>query len=357
MRLEKEAHTAYVNSRMAEVEKINEDLSNEYAEIDGLLAVTLDSDDWVDLETMKRTVQHPPFPRPDLQVPHQTPPRIEVPPPPVFREPEPPKGVFGKKRKLEEARQRAAFEHQQALHQWAAYRDSVPAQQASLDAQHAGYENDRRRQLQEEVARYEADCRAREAAVAEHNASLDALAAGLGYGSVEAVEEYIGIVLANSVYPETFDVQHETQFDPESAELRLRAIVPAPEDLRSVKAYRYVKASDEIVETQLSKKDANDRYAGALHQVALRSLHEIFEADRRGIIQAVSLQVGPQTKDPATGRSMFLPLVAVTSPREKFLEFDLSGVVPAATLQHLGAAVSKNPSALAVVDPSGVRRS
>ncbi|WP_415853236.1 hypothetical protein [Sinomonas sp. G460-2] len=356
-RLEKEARAAHVEAQQAEVERVNEILNNEYAEVDGILAATLESDDWVDLQSLKRTVQHPPFPRPDLERQNPGPAPIEVPPPPVFREPMPPTGLFGRKKKLEAARQQAEAEYQQAMQEWTAYRDSIPAREASLKATHAAFEEERLRQLKAEIARYETDCKEREKEVVEHNTAIDDLAAGLAYGAVDAVEEYVGIVLANSAYPEHFKVRHEAQFDPETAELKLSVVVPAPEELRTVKAYRYVKASDEITETQLSKKEANDRYAGALHQVAIRSLHEIFESDRQGIIQAVSLQVGPQTKDPATGRDTFIPLVAVTAPRQKFLEFDLSGVVPAATLQHLGAAVSKNPSSLAAVDPAGVRRS
>ncbi|MDQ4500761.1 hypothetical protein [Sinomonas sp. ASV322] len=355
--LEKEARAAHVEAQQAEAERLNDALNQEYAEIDGILAATLDSDDWVDLQSLKRTVRHPAFPRPDLERPNPAPAPIEVPPPPVLREPEPPTGLFGRKKKLEAARQQAQAEYWQAMQEWTAYRESIPSQEAALKATHAAFEEERLRQLKAEIARYEADCKEREKEVAEHNAAIDDLAAALAYGATEAVEEYVGIVMANSVYPEHFQVQHEAKFDPETAELKLSVVVPAPEELRTVKAHRYVKASDEITATQLSKKEANDRYAGALHQVALRSLHEIFESDRQGIIQAVSLQVGPQTKDPATGRETFIPLVAVTSPREKFLEFDLSGVVPAATLQHLGAAVSKNPSALAAVDPAGVRRS
>jgi len=38
-----------------------------------------------------------------------------------------------------------------------------------------------------------------------------------------------------------------------------------------------------------------------VHQVALRSFHEVFEADRRGLIRSISLEVGTETIDPATG--------------------------------------------------------
>ena len=353
--LEREAREAYVAARLAEADEFNEELAAEYAEIDGLLVATLSTDDHVDLESLKRSVEQRPFTRFELKVPRPAPAPISVPEQPRLREPEAPKGLFGKKKKSEDAQRQAQAEHQQAMQQWEQIRASIPAQEADLAREHATLEQIRIDRLEAEQKLYDAETSRLKAEVAEHNEAIDELIAGLGYGVTEAVQEYVGIVLANSVYPECFDVEHEAVFDPETAELRLQVIVPAPEAIRSVKSFRYVKANDEIVETQLSKKDASDRYANALHQVALRSLHEIFEADRRGLIQAISMQVGPNAKDPATGRDSFMPLIAVTSPRTKFLQFDLSGVVPLATLQHLGAAISKTPAALVIVDVAGIR--
>ncbi|MGA7206233.1 MAG: hypothetical protein WBX27_16555, partial [Specibacter sp.] len=106
-----------------------------------------------------------------------------------------------------------------------------------------------------------------------------------------------------------------------------------------------------------SQKDSKDRYAGIVHQVALRTLHEIFEADRRSLIQSISLDVGTQTIDPATGHDTYIPFVAVAASREVFSELELSAVVPLATLEHLGASVSKNPLGLVPANTAGVRRS
>ena len=353
--IEREVREAYVASRLAEADELNENLAAEYAEIDGLLAATLSLDDYVDLEALKKTVVHAPFARMELKVPHPAPTPIPVPEQPRLQAPEVPTGMFGKKKKLGEAQERAQAEYQSALQQWDQYRAGIPAREAELARKHAALERTRLDMLEAEQERYDSAMVRQKREVAEHNAAIDTLVVGLGYGATDAVQEYVGIVLANSIYPESFEIEHEAVFEPETAELRIQVIVPAPDKIRSVKSFRYVKASDEIAEAQLSKKDANDRYAGALHQVALRSLHEIFEADRRGLIQAISLQVGPNAKDPATGRDMFMPLIAVTSPRGKFTEFDLSSVVPSATLQHLGAAVSKTPSALTIVDVAGVR--
>jgi restriction system protein len=353
--LEREMQDAYVSARLAEVDELNENLAAEYAEIDGLLAATLAVDDYVNLESLKKSIVHAPFARMDLKIPRAAPAPILLPDQPRLREPEAPTGLFGKKKKLEEAQQLAQAEHQAAMQQWEQYRSGIPAREAELARQHAALERTRLDMLEAAQERYDAEMLRQKEDVTEHNEAIDSLVVNLGYGTPAAVQQYVSIVLANSIYPDSFDVETDALFDPETAELRLQVVVPAPDTIRTVKSFRYVKASDEIAETQLTKKAASDRYAGALHQVALRALHEIFEADRRGLIQAISLQVGANGKDPATGRDKFLPLIAVTSPRDKFMEFDLASVVPAATLQHLGAAVSKTPFALTVVDVTGVR--
>ena len=104
-------------------------------------------------------------------------------------------------------------------------------------------------------------------------------------------------------------------------------------------------------------KAQKDRYSGAVHQVAIRSFHEVFEADRRALIKAISLEVGTEHVIPSTGKNGFIPFIAAAADRDTFLEFELSGIVPLATLKHLGAVISKNPFELIDVDTSGVRRS
>ena len=124
----------------------------------------------------------------------------------------------------------------------------------------------------------------------------------------------------------------------------------------TTRTYKYVKAKDEITATSMSQREAKERYASIVHSVALRSLHEIFEADRRGLIRAISLELGTETLSPATGRETYVPFVSVATEREPFELIDLSAVVPAATLEHLGAVVSKNPYELSPASGSGVRR-
>jgi restriction system protein len=165
------------------------------------------------------------------------------------------------------------------------------------------------------------------------------------------------VVLSNSVYPDVFPVSYDHSFDLQSRELTMTVTVPEPGAVPAVKEYRYVKAKDEIVPTAMPVKDQKQRYANAVWQVALRTLHEIFEADRAAKIRSISLTVGTKQLSPATGLPEDTPLVIVAADRDTFATFDLTKVQPQATLTHLGAAMSKSPFDLTPADTSaGVRR-
>ena len=142
-RLEREAKAAHVAAMQAEVEARNAGLAEIYDQIDGLLAATLDVDDYVDLDALRRTVEHPPFDRVDLETPIPAPTPIPEPAEPVFAPPEPPKSLFGKKKKLAEANAAAEAAHAEAHAAWQAEMASLPSRrQAALD-EHAAAEGER----------------------------------------------------------------------------------------------------------------------------------------------------------------------------------------------------------------------
>jgi restriction system protein len=343
---------------LADVEQRNEQLAEVYEDIDTLLEATLSKDDYVDLNTLRVAVTHPPFDRADLETPTLEPAAIPNPREPVLSLPEAPRGlaaIFGKGRHAQ-AVEEATRAHDRALAVWEADCRRAEERRQQARGERASREENRVAKLERERARYARECEAREAEAASRNRELDEFIANLGYGTADAVQEYVSIVLANSIYPEHFSVTHEFEFDQAAAELRFRVLVPGPTEISDIKAYKYSKASDEISSTTLSQKECRERFAGAVHQVALRSFHEVFEADRRGLIQTISLEVGTRTIDPATGTRTYIPFVIAAAERQAFLAFDLSAVVPALTLAHLGAAVSKNPFALVSAERTGVRR-
>lgn len=348
--LEKEAKVAHVAAMESDVEERNSELAAIYDDIDNLLAATLCVDDYVDLETLRRTSEHPPFDRSDLEVPTPTPAVIPEPDEPVLTLPMPPKGFFGRKKKHAKAVALAEAAHSKAHASWESEIEAIRVRRKNDADKYARDERDRIATLEEERARFEAE-------VIEHNRIIDTLITNLGYGTPEAVQEYVSIVVSNSVYPEHFKVDHSFTFEPMTAELVMRVLVPPPRNIPSVKAFKYKKSSDEITTTPLSQRELKDRYSNAIHKVGLRSIHEIFEADRRGLIRMISLEVGTEDTVPATGKVSYIPFLAVAAERDAFIDFNLSGVTPAATLKHLGAAISKDPYNLVSADTTGVRRS
>ncbi len=357
---EKEAARLHAEARIAEVEAMNRDLEATYGDIDTLLESTLHFDDFVDLESLKVSAEHPPFSPGSLGYPVPEVPEPVSPPEPTYVEPPAPKGLsaaFGGKGKHAAAVAQARAAHEQAWRSWqdearrqhAAYREQVAARERA--------EAERLEQLAAAEAAYRAECAEREDEAATKNEDLSKFINDLAFDVEYAIEDYVGIVLSNSVYPDTFQVEYEHTFDLSSRELTLRVSVPEPGALPSVKEYRYVKSKDEITSTQLSMKAQKDRYTSAVHQVAVRTLHEVFEADRAGKIHSIALTVGVERVSPATGHPEFVPLVIAAADRETFGAFDLSNVVPSATLEHLGAAMSKSPFDLTPADTSrGVRQ-
>lgn len=357
---EKEAARLHVEARTAEVEAMNADLAASYDDIDGLLNWTLEFDDYVDLESLRVTAEHPPFDPGKHGTPLPPVPELVYPPQPSYVEPPAPKrlgAAFGGKKKHAEAVAAAQAEHQKAVAFWHEKNTKMHEHHVAALVKREQDEADRLVKLAEAEAAYQAECAQREAGAAAKNEELTKFINDLAFDVEYAVEDYVGIVLSNSVYPDAFPVEHDHSFDLASRELTLQVNIPEPSAVPSVKEYRYVKAKDEITTSQLTAKAQKDRYASAVHQVAVRTLHEVFEADRAGKIHSIALTVGVNRTNPATGQPEQVPLALVAADRETFNSFDLANVVPSATLDHLGASVSKSPFDLTPADTSrGVRQ-
>jgi len=360
---EQEAARLRVDAQLAEVGERNAMMALRLEEIDGLLAYTLAVDDYVDLASLKAPVgQHPPFDPGSLGTPNPPQPPLVYPPEPAFQEPAMPSGLagaFGGKKKHAEMVAKASADHQFVVRRWQKDCQDMYAAHLAEHQRLQSVEAERSSRLQQSRLAYELECDRRDAEARHRNGQVDQLINDLAFDVPEAIEQYVDIVLSNSAYPDTFPVTFDHEFDLAARELRVAVTVPDPEAVLAVKEYRYVKAKDEIVSTALPVKAQKDRYASAVWQVAVRTLHEVFEADRAEKISSISVTVGTDRRSPGTGLPETIPLVTVAADRATFTRFDLANVVPAATLEYLGAALSKSPYDLvpANVAPGvGVRR-
>lgn len=330
-----------------------------FDQIDSILSATLGVDDFVDIDSLKQTFEPPPFDRIDLISPI-APPALERPPAePAFSPPPEPTGMkkmFGKKAHAQAVDDARA--EWQAMHaQWVDYVNRVlPQKNAAAQAQHAAAEKKRLDELATAKAHYERLCADEKQHVEDGNALLDQFRTALEAGDRDAIDDYIGLVLNNSVYPAAFEVDHDYRFEPEDGELTVEVAVPAPNTIPAIKAYKYVAASDEVPEIAATQKEQRERYNRAVAAVAVRTLHEVFEADRREHVKTISLSVKTTTINPATGLIEDFVFIRAAADRSEFMRFDLAHVDPAETLSYIRSSVSKNAFGLKAVSTSrGIR--
>src|SRR4051794_1422370 len=106
--------------------------------------------------------------------------------------------------------------------------------------QHARAEAERQQRLQADWMGYQQQSAERDATVQRENQRLDGLIGALAAGHPKAVEEYIGIVLGNSVYPEDLVSVEDFSYDAETRELRISLLLPSPDRMPTEKSYKYV---------------------------------------------------------------------------------------------------------------------
>ncbi|MGW3959750.1 hypothetical protein ACWED2_07995 [Amycolatopsis sp. NPDC005003] len=288
------------------------------AELEQLLAATLEVDDFIDFDSLKRTAEHPPFQPGPIGRPTPPPQLENAPREPVFAQfaPPPPTGmakVFGKGKHERDVL--AAQQHfSQAHAAWQREVGAVQQRNAAAARKHQQAEHTRGEALKQAKAVYEEQCAEREREISAHNANVTALADAFARREPQAVLEYFTLVLANSDYPEKFPQQYRIAHIPESTQLVVEYELPDLTCVPAVREYKYVKSKDEVTSTARPARDIKALYGSVVAQIALRTLHEIFEADRTALVDTVVFNGMVTTTDPGTGKQVRPCLVTVHHP-------------------------------------------
>ncbi len=317
-------------ARAAEVEQRNEWLNAVEDSLERLLVSALEVAPFVDLEALKEVPMMPPF-QPGALATAEFAPVLES-----FL-PAPPSGMAklvpgaGKKRAAAVEEDKSRFE-------------------ADLTA-HAERERERSARLDAAQREHEAMVAGIQAKADAQNREIDDLRARFDSGEPGAVVEYLSLVLEQSAYPDGFSRTHKLAFVPESRQLVVEYELPPMSVVPAIKSHKYVKARDAIEDTSRPATQVKRLYSLVVAQTALRSLHELFGADRDAKIESIVFNGYVDTIDPATGKTIAPHLVTVRVSRDTFLALDLANVEPLACLKGLNASVSKSPSELIPVRP------
>ncbi len=327
---EKERKRLYAVARSAEVDASNDDLDEQIKALETLLTAALGADAWVDFEALKTTLAIPPFRAGTLGM-------EEAPPnPDEYRGPQ-----LSEAKKLVPG---AKARHEATVAEtYRRYWEAV--------AERDQRETVRLSRLAEAMKDHDTQAAAITAETDRQNSEIDEFRTEFEAGNPEAIVSYFDLVLQASPYPESFTRRFRLAYVPESRQLVVEFELSPIGVIPTVRAYRYVKARDEVTEAARPASQIKSLYQGVVAQSTLRTLHEVFQADRVDHVETVVFNGLLDTVDRATGKPVRPCLVTVRTTKQAFGELDLANVEPAACLKHLGANVSRSPTELLPVRP------
>jgi restriction system protein len=317
-----------------------------------LLSETLTIDDAVDWEALKN---RSPFPEPAPPMP--TPPAK---PSMESRPPEPREASYApvlsildnlirSRREAKETDARLRF--QQAHAAWIRACEDA----AQRDTENLRVHAERTRKLEfDHRAALEAWSRRRtafEAEQASNNTAVDAQKQRYLCKDPEAIEQYADLVLSRSAYPEWCPQEFEIQYLAEPKILVVTYSLPAFSDLPRLKEVRYVQSKDEFGEKEMSEGEAQRLYDSVVYQIALRTIHELFEADAVSALDSIVYNGWVRSIDPRTGTEVDACIMSVQATRAEFLQINLSQVDPKACFKALKGVGSSKLHSLTPVAP------
>ena len=222
--------------------------------------------------------------------------------------------------------------------------------QAALEKYKAD-EVERKAQIEKLRAQHEEDQKAFYLRQEQKNTEINEFERAYRQGTLEAIVAYNSMVLERSAYPDSFPHEFRVAYSPDSKELLVEYEMPNTDVIPSVLEYRYVKARDAIEEKARKQSEIKSLYQDIVAALALRTIHEVFEANHGEHVQVATFSGFVQAVDPTTGRDIRPCLISVRATRERFDEIDLRRVDKRACLRNLGAQVSPRPDERIAVKP------
>lgn len=159
-------------------------------------------------------------------------------------------------------------------------------------------------------------------------------------------------MLSTSPYPEGCPADFRLAYVADSQEVVVNYELPTFEVIPEESDFRYLKASNEIAFSPAKVLERKALYAEVVSGIAVRTMHELFEADTDQHIGVVVFNGYVRAIDPDAGSDIQPFLVTVRATRDEMAAIDLRRVVPMACLRRLNAQISPNPSELQPVRPT-----
>lgn len=128
-------------------------------------------------------------------------------------------------------------------------------------------------------------------------------------------------------------------------------VLPAPEQFPRLSEVKYIAAKKELKESYISDTQLAKMYDTAIYNICLRTLHELFEADKADAIDTLVFNGWVETINKATGKKTNNCIVSVQTRKKDFTEIELANVDPKACFKNLKGVGSSKLSGITAIQP------
>ncbi|MGI2900826.1 restriction endonuclease [Shewanella algae] len=167
----------------------------------------------------------------------------------------------------------------------------------------------------------------------------------------DTIVDYCEMVLSNSIYPDYFPQEWDIEYQQEPQVIIVDYSLPDVGLIPTLKTVKYVMSRDEFTETHLSVAALNKLYDGLLYQIALRTIHELYEADVVDGLKSVVFNGWVDSVDKATGQNVNACIMSLQASKDEFLAINLDKVEPKACFKQLKGIGSSKLHGLSPVAP------
>ncbi|GAB4052349.1 restriction endonuclease [Catellatospora paridis] len=317
----------YLASRGREADNKTHEVQQRMLSLQSLLEVGLRRSARIDLVSLKKAPESPPFASGAVGVPAQRPSWEMFAPsrPGVI------KSVLEGRTRQEQRELAARQQYEAAQRAWEQSEHVRLERLAALRREHLGL------------------LAAKQQAADAHNRAIDELASGVRSRRKDAVEKYLQTVLRRMPLPAVFARRSDVIYSPHAEQVVVRLQLPSRDVVPVVKGYSYIQSKDELRPAPRPAKEVAELYRATIAQVALLVTRDLFDADP--MLREVGFNGHVDTVDPATGQSVYPCLISLTVDRDRFSSLNLRQVNPEDCLRHLNALVSQHPYELKGITP------
>ena len=253
--------------------------------------------------------------------------------------------IFSSKRTRKEELARIEFERE--LQSWQDRQQSESEQVDRLNLQRQEVLDSQKKDWESEEAEYK---NRQDTA----NAEVDALRGNYEQGSGEdgrPIEEHAELVLNASKYPDWIEVDFDLGYIVETKTMIVDYRLPQEASIPTVKNVTYVQGRDELKQSLVTQREREQLYENVLHQIALRTIHELFGADDVKAFDAIVFNGLIESVNPATGQPNNNCIMSVQARRDEFLVLNLDSVDPRACYRALKGVSAAKLATLTPVRP------